>query len=1809
MNKIFRAVGVSKTGISSILGGITLVLIAFLFTSASLGSGAWANMEREPELQSGIGIMAHDANVDFEPKWSPANTTVDYTVEICVEENSDPVDEVRIYRHMNDLSTYTDFVCEEKTGWSITPLGDPKESCLYIAQEEQYYIEDDECEIFEFSATTPELVPELCNLDWRFETRDIGEDDNDKGEWKQHFAYTNVDDVPPTVEKTIIGDHFGNCPPGDEEECWIRQYPNTNISVEVKEQGIEGCVPSGLDFCEITYILDDADESELIVYEELDGAMDWSYEFGFEQDSRHELNITCRDVAGNVMTDIQNYRVDNTPPETEKYFVGPQKEEYGVEWINSVTEVHLNATDPDPTGEGCNVGVEETKYHIRVFEESENMPPCYGETNASKYCEEPETYCKAPYVRSPDHWDEDWETYNDGPIEIVKESCHVMQYYSVDSLGNVEGVNYNCFFVDRTEPEMDKEVGQPRVPFCEEGSYNEYTQNSFEHATPGDETYEFDMDKEVDCERKEVIWTLDYDEETMPGITHTAFQVLISHNQESPVFNVGLSSESAPMYKEYNGGWGSATDELPYGMDVTGEIGDTYFEVVIPFDYLSNEWYWAVNVEGDFSGTSGSSQYHYPSNWVRWTAENTEKGQYLHWMVTPETDIDFTCVDEGPHPSGDEEFCFKVWYDLADGEVDNGGEEGGYVTEEYCDKYDGTMENGACCVSDVQDEGVFTFNFNEDEDSEHILEYFCRDAVEKATEVVEQHYRVDSTPPTIEKTMVGEEGQYWYGDCPPGEGEECYVAGQGGGIDIDVYDPDPTGMGCNVGDVYCEYKVWLNDSRVGSGNFTEGTRITFDHDSTHTLVINCEDALGNSITDEQNYIVDSTPPETVKTYGEPTKLWEGYRWITSDSTINLTATDEKTGVESIMYRVTTFTESMCHVDCDADGEGNWTEVIDDTVEFTIPQESCHLIEYYSIDQFGNTEDTQHQCVMVDNTPPVGEKTVGEPKIPCEIENGFENGEEENGDVIPQGDNMENSCWWVKGGETEISLGCNDQDPHPVGQETVCYRVHLESEDSDLTEGYCDEHGGKMENGWCCEYVGDEPYTFVFGEDSNHSLEFYCRDHLGNEEETTDIQWYRVDSTAPETTKNYLGPHYEEGGVEWIDTESRVELVAEDGGEICAVGGVETYYRYEIVDDSWCWGNDAHQTAAGNNGNWDEWNNYTEPFHIDQESCHMIEYFSKDALGNEEDVNTQYVFVDKTPPTVTKTYGEPYYVDEDCWTDCIFSDFGMDGETEIETMMSGAIWTTRDDCGEETQNVNGYEIGEEVWVNGHKFPEGSHSWTIEGLPGKASCHPGEVVASGTVEIGEDGEFCMHAYTVGDDDCGTYKANVGGKMDNYHIIGRPPENDTCILENCSEWITSETPIWVDAVDEGPHPSGIDTVEYRITMVEDEYCHYEEGWYYDNATGEGEWNNYTEPFYIGEESCHLIEIRATDNVEKTTLHKQCVFVDNTPPEPMKEVGEPKVVWDGADANYYDIADRCWSDGEGGIECWKVTTMTPLTLGCVDPDPHPVGHETLCYMIDYNGDDATDDYCGNYGGEMENGWCCGMEAGQKFYFENECEHNLQYFCRDVLGNEGSVDDQKFKVTGTSFNISLNKKWNLISVPFVMLDNSIEEAFNDVEDDIISVWTYDSMDDEWLVYSPEGNEMSNTLTEMHPGWGYWVLTEDEGTMVIGGSLFQPGKTPSSRILSSGWNLIGYYGTNGQLSYEGPQGNGRNANYTLSSVPSWKSLVTYWEAYDSDEWIYGGHWDGNWRIYKNRDEEMDPGAGYWIALTEDGEYWYASIGE
>ena len=118
-----------------------------------------------------------------------------------------------------------------------------------------------------------------------------------------------------------------------------------------------------------------------------------------------------------------------------------------------------------------------------------------------------------------------------------------------------------------------------------------------------------------------------------------------------------------------------------------------------------------------------------------------------------------------------------------------------------------------------------------------------------------------------------------------------------------------------------------------------------------------------------------------------------------------------------------------------------------------------------------------------------------------------------------------------------------------------------------------------------------------------------------------------------------------------------------------------------------------------------------------------------------------------------------------------------------------------------------------------------------------------------------------------------------------------------------------------------------------------------------------------------------------------------------------------------------------------------------------------------------------------------------------------------DIVGVEGGVngdtvefyvdgflaDSTPFEIGGTTnldlaittavYELQLYEGWNLIGIPCIPEDPSIEVMLYDIIDYVESVWTYDGETGYWSSYSPGA---PSDLTEMIDGKGYWIkMTTD----------------------------------------------------------------------------------------------------------------------
>ncbi len=801
--------------------------------------------------------------------------------------------------------------------------------------------------------------------------------------------------------------------------------------------------------------------------------------------------------------------------------------------------------------------------------------------------------------------------------------------------------------------------------------------------------------------------------------------------------------------------------------------------------------------------------------------------------------IELTCTDQQPHPSDHVTLNWQLYWSQSCVEpnwqpIDSGSETDGNV------------------------------QLTNLEDSCHKLVYYCADILGNTEDTQVEIDAVDNKYPLVHKD-VGQ-FKYPYSGAPfmyieayDVEDAPVYVT-QGTPITLTCEDQNPH----PVDQVKIYYKYYvdgiINDTQ-GEDWTLYGGQFTYPEDTYHELYYYCIDKLGNKgPTHVEMDIVDTQKPQTVKTITGPQFNGQGniHKYITKDSVIDLTCTDPQPHpVDHVTLNWKLYWSQNCV-------EPLWTQIgsgseTDGNVQLTNLEDSCHKLVYYCVDALNNIESTQEEIDAVDNQAPNGTKNVGNPAIPC-IQMPPVDGPGLTMTVAPQPD-----CYWVRDHVTNITLDCTDAQPHPIGGEVMCYQIKFDGETSDLTQQYCTQFGGKMEDGWCCaDVAGEKSYKFDFQEDSVHTLEYYCKDAFNNQN-LKDLETFKVDSVPPTTIKTYINPFYvdPQTGYHYIDTASRVNLTATDGGAICHVEGMTTYYWYTVVPDNYCTGACAPMEHK-------EWSVYSEPFGIPEESCHLIEFYSVDALGNKEQKHYQCVFVDKKAPVTTKSYGTPRYPND-------------------------------------------------------------------------ALHP-------------------------------------------------------------KWINSSTDITLTAVDQTPHPSGVKELNYRVTLVDKDYCENTElclrgvpglDKAYDKASpllyGVDGSASYT--FRIPDDSCHMIEYYSVDNVGKTEpVRRQCVYVDNLPPNSTK-------TFDGFNMTCDQLP--CKSAGDCN---YYINKDTKIVLSCTDQNPHPVDQVKIMYR--YFLDDVINATQGK-------DWTL-YDPQNPIQYNEDSKHTLEWYCEDALGNRETTHTQVERVDTT---------------------------------------------------------------------------------------------------------------------------------------------------------------------------------------------------
>ena len=184
--------------------------------------------------------------------------------------------------------------------------------------------------------------------------------------------------------------------------------------------------------------------------------------------------------------------------------------------------------------------------------------------------------------------------------------------------------------------------------------------------------------------------------------------------------------------------------------------------------------------------------------------------------------------------------------------------------------------------------------------------------------------------------------------------------------------------------------------------------------------------------------------------------------------------------------------------------------------------------------------------------------------------------------------------------------------------------------------------------------------------------------------------------------------------------------------------------------------------------------------------------------------------------------------------------------------------------------------------------------------------------------------------------------------------------------------------------------------------------------------------------------------------------------------------------------------------------------------------------------------------------------------------------FVLDNLGNGDIVTDEiTVMVTGTSFDVKLNKGWNLISLPIIPDIKTPAAVLAGILDKVVSVHHYTTTGT-WQIYAP--GYSGNSLTTMEDGRAYWINMLAAANLTVVGQAIAPpgsGSPPPTYPVVKGWNMVGFRSM---------------ANMVAGDYLKETKYVR----------IYGFDLGQNGWFPLTSSQNMTPGLGYWVAFSEAG---------
>ncbi|MCP6717999.1 MAG: DUF5011 domain-containing protein [Patescibacteria group bacterium] len=709
-------------------------------------------------------------------------------------------------------------------------------------------------------------------------------------------------------------------------------------------------------------------------------------------------------------------------------------------------------------------------------------------------------------------------------------------------------------------------------------------------------------------------------------------------------------------------------------------------------------------------------------------------------------------------------------------------------------------------------------------------------------------------------------------------------------------------------------------------------------------------------------------------------------------------------------------------------------------------------------------------------------------------------------------------------DVTVTLSCDDT----AGGNSGCLKVYytIDTTNPTTASSFVDE---------------DSNWQFTVSTDGKYAIKYRGEDNAGNLEEIkTASDTLQLDKTAPATT--------DDASTDWQNTNVIFTLTANDD-----TSGVATVYY--CVDQA----NACTPNTAG-----------TEVL-VTTEGTNYVRYYSTDNAGNNEEINSVTVLLDKTTPstsdntplewqtatfdiilTVTNDELSPiktYYTTDgnNPTTDSAqgtIIDISLDGEYSIKYFTADAAGNTEtvkiatnlaklDATAPELQEVTPVST-----LTNDSTPDYTFSSDETGaITYGGSC----LSATASAIIGEN------AITFNELEDGTYSDCTITVTDSAGNASTELSVTEFVVDSTAPEITNLTPELHDTTSDATpeisaqfneNGSGVNINSVGLTFSGDEYAD-------DYATKSTASVTYTPQIPLNPNT-YEATVTVADNAGNSTTKIWSFIVNPTIASITVSSNKASLPADGTSQAL--IIAQVLDNGipvEGAVVNFAaiIGTLSNITLSDIN------GRATAVLTSN--------------------------EAGQTIVTASYNSNNgLIQGTINVSLTEVMMDMTPDPVT--TYNIPLSAGWNLISLPLIPESSVIEDVLADISTNIDTVKYYDPSIEDWLSYIPG---IGGDLITMEDGKGYWIFMKDDDDILTVNGVEMPGpeETLPTYPVISGWNLIGFKSVDSV----------KSSTY-LSGI----SYIT----------VYG--YDGNYSTVAHPvsgiDNNMNPGSGYWLYANAIG---------